>query len=175
MFLNCRPQSATESKNVTFHLTGTSQPEHFHIDIDNLLPATKYYLSVGVFFHNRFYSAQHTLSFTTIEGGKLKKKKKVVGNKWINKNSIRIILFLFRFMLVLRPECSVRTRLIPWLMMTWWLALPGHQQTWCELIEAEWRIYASVNYTIISSDNGFLPVWRQPIIWIIDGLLSIGP
>ena len=44
-----------------------------------------------------------------------------------------------------------------------------------ELIEAEWRLYASVNYAIIGSDNGLSPVWWQPIIWTHDGLLSIWP
>ena len=33
-----------------------------------------------------------------------------------------------------------------------------------ELIEAEWRIYAPVNYTIIGSDNGLSPGWHQAII-----------
>ena len=33
----------------------------------------------------------------------------------------------------------------------------------------------SVNYTIIVSDSGLLPVCRQPIICINDGLLSIRP
>ena len=32
-----------------------------------------------------------------------------------------------------------------------------------------------VNYTIIGSDNGLSPVWRQPIIWTNGGLLSIRP
>ena len=36
--------------------------------------------------------------------------------------------------------------------------------TSCELIEAEWRKYASVNYTIIGPDNGLTPVRRQAII-----------
>ena len=44
-----------------------------------------------------------------------------------------------------------------------------------ELIEAEWRLYASVNYAIIGSDNGLSPVRWQPIIWTHDGLLSIWP
>ena len=42
-------------------------------------------------------------------------------------------------------------------------------------IGAEWRIYASVNYIIIGSDNGLSPVRRQPITWTSDGLLSIKP
>ena len=33
-----------------------------------------------------------------------------------------------------------------------------------ELIEAEWRIYASLNWVIIGSDNGLSPVRRQAII-----------
>ena len=31
-------------------------------------------------------------------------------------------------------------------------------------IEAEWRIYASLNWVIIGSDNGLSPVRRQAII-----------
>ena len=38
-------------------------------------------------------------------------------------------------------------------------------------IEAEWRIYALINYTIIGSDKGLSPVRRQPITWTNDGLL----
>ena len=32
------------------------------------------------------------------------------------------------------------------------------------LIEAEWRMYASLNWVVIDSDNGVLPVRRQAII-----------
>ena len=39
--------------------------------------------------------------------------------------------------------------------------------------EAEWHMYASVNYTIIGSDNGLSPPRRQAIIWTNDGLLLI--
>ena len=42
-------------------------------------------------------------------------------------------------------------------------------------IEAEWRIYASVNKTIIGSDNGLSPVRRQAIIKTNGGLLFIEP
>ena len=38
------------------------------------------------------------------------------------------------------------------------------------LIEAEWRIYASVDKTIIASDNGLSPIRRQAIV-----VLSIRP
>ena len=41
--------------------------------------------------------------------------------------------------------------------------------------EIEWRIYASVNYTIIDSDNGLSPGRRQAIIWTNAGVLLIGP
>ena len=41
------------------------------------------------------------------------------------------------------------------------------------LIEAEWRIYASVNWAIIGSDNGMSPGRRQAIIWTNAGILSI--
>ena len=44
-----------------------------------------------------------------------------------------------------------------------------------QLIGTEWCIYASVNYTIIASDNGLLPVWHQAIIWTNVGLLLIVP
>ena len=43
------------------------------------------------------------------------------------------------------------------------------------LIEAEWRIYASVNYTIFGSDNGLSPGRRQAITWPNAGILLIGP
>ena len=44
-----------------------------------------------------------------------------------------------------------------------------------ELIEAEWRIYASLNWVIIGSDNGLLPVWHKAIICTNAGILLIGP
>ena len=44
-----------------------------------------------------------------------------------------------------------------------------------KLIEAEWRIYASVNFTIISSDNGLSLDRCQAIIWPNAGILLIGP
>ena len=43
-------------------------------------------------------------------------------------------------------------------------------------MEAEWHIYASVNYTITGSDNGLPPVQGcQAIIWTNAGILLIGP
>ena len=39
----------------------------------------------------------------------------------------------------------------------------------------EGRIYASVNYAIIGSDNGLSPARRQAIIWTNAGILLIGP
>ena len=42
-------------------------------------------------------------------------------------------------------------------------------------MEAEWRIYASVNYSIMGSDNGLSPVRRQAIIWTNVGVLLFGP
>ena len=44
-----------------------------------------------------------------------------------------------------------------------------------QLIEAEWRIHASLNWVIIGSDNGLSPVRRQAIIWTNTGILLIGP
>ena len=41
--------------------------------------------------------------------------------------------------------------------------------------EAEWRIYASLNWVIIGSDNGLSPVRRQAIIWTNAVVLLIGP
>ena len=35
--------------------------------------------------------------------------------------------------------------------------------------------YMSANYTIMSSDNGLSPGWRQAIIWTNAGILLIGP
>ena len=43
-----------------------------------------------------------------------------------------------------------------------------------DIIEAQWRIYASVNYAIIGSDNGLSPGRRQAIIWTNDVILLIG-
>ena len=43
------------------------------------------------------------------------------------------------------------------------------------IIEAEWRIYAAVNYATIGSDNGLSPVRRQTIIWNNAGILLIRP
>ena len=43
------------------------------------------------------------------------------------------------------------------------------------LTEAEWRIYALVNYTINGSGNGLSPGRRQAIIWTNDGILLTGP
>ena len=37
-------------------------------------------------------------------------------------------------------------------------------------IEAEWRIYASINYAIIGSGNGLCPVRHQAITWTNAGL-----
>ena len=55
-----------------------------------------------------------------------------------------------------------------------------HETLWelgchLKLIEAEWRIYASLNYTITGSDNGLSPGGRQAIIWTNAGILLIGP
>ena len=43
-----------------------------------------------------------------------------------------------------------------------------------ELNEAQWRIYASMNYDSTGSDNGLSPGRPQTIIWTNTGLLSIG-
>ena len=43
------------------------------------------------------------------------------------------------------------------------------------LIEAERRIYTSVNYGTIGSDNGLSPDCCRAIIWTNDKLLSFGP
>ena len=44
----------------------------------------------------------------------------------------------------------------------------------CELTHwAEWRIYASLNWVIIGSDNGSSPVRRQAIIWTNARILLI--
>ena len=42
------------------------------------------------------------------------------------------------------------------------------------LIEAEWCIYAWMNYGKIGSDIGLRPGRRQAIFWTSAGLLSIG-
>ena len=50
-----------------------------------------------------------------------------------------------------------------------------HQAKMSWLIEAEWRIYASLNWAIIGSDNGLSPVWCQAIIWTNARILLIWP
>ena len=80
-----------------------------------------------------------------------------------------------------------------WYHGCWWPRdekKTGHQQLWFlsnnpeisqfkyhknYLIEAEWRIYASLNWVIIGSDNGLSIVRRQAIIWTNAGILLIGP
>ena len=52
---------------------------------------------------------------------------------------------------------------------------PRHWLGWLKVIEAEWRIYASVILTTIGSDNGLSPGRRQAIIWTNAGILLIGP
>ena len=49
------------------------------------------------------------------------------------------------------------------------------QASMCQLIEAEWHIYASVQHTNFASDNDLLPVWNQAIIWTNAVILSIRP
>ena len=44
-----------------------------------------------------------------------------------------------------------------------------------QLIEAKWRIYASVKYTIIGSDNGLSPGRHPAILWTNAGILLIAP
>ena len=47
---------------------------------------------------------------------------------------------------------------------------PGHRPN---SSRPRFAIYASVNYAIVGSDKGLSPARRQPIIWTINGLLSI--
>ena len=58
--------------------------------------------------------------------------------------------------------------------------LMGKQNLLCitcisQLIEAEWHNMCISNLTIIGSDNGLSPVWRQAIIWTNAWILLIGP
>ena len=46
----------------------------------------------------------------------------------------------------------------------------SHEPMLVKLIEAEWRIYASLNWVIIGSDSGLSPVRRQAIIWLNVGI-----
>ena len=56
------------------------------------------------------------------------------------------------------------------LLMSW------YQSGILKLIEAEWRIYASVNFiTIINSDNGLSPCGCHAMIWTNAVILLIGP
>ena len=68
-------------------------------------------------------------------------------------------------------------------VMEWWTytllyeAMEGevinHTLTW--QVETEWRIFASINLTLIGSDNGLSPGRRQAIIWANATVLLIGP
>ena len=44
--------------------------------------------------------------------------------------------------------------------------------TFAYATEAEWRISASVNETIIGSDNGLSPICHQAIIWTNDNIVN---
>ena len=52
--------------------------------------------------------------------------------------------------------------------------MPSPRSQLIQPIEAEWRIYASLNWVIIGSDNGLSPVRRQAIIWTNAPILLIG-
>ena len=81
--------------------------------------------------------------------------------------------------ILLRPKCQTINACHKQLIQThrqYWLlkycSLPNYYyRVW--LIEAEWRIYALVNYAIIGSDNGLSPVWHQTIVWTSAGILLI--
>ena len=55
--------------------------------------------------------------------------------------------------------------------MTVWLLVSYR----LSIIEAEWRIYASVKYANIGSDNELSPVRRQAIIGTNAAIFLIGP
>ena len=55
------------------------------------------------------------------------------------------------------------------------LSQPNQVSSHVYLIEAEWRMYASVQHSNIASDNGLSLVLRQAIIWINAAILSIRP
>ena len=50
-----------------------------------------------------------------------------------------------------------------------WMGMFGN------LFNSLWLSHASVNFTIIGSDNGLSPDWCQAIIWTNAGILLIGP
>ena len=57
-----------------------------------------------------------------------------------------------------------------------WVSTMGYSLGWrAERIEAEWRIYESVNNAIIGLDNDLSPDRREAIIWINAGILFIWP
>ena len=61
------------------------------------------------------------------------------------------------------------------------LASPGLKNVWSASTEFQTLFPtlrpsdAFMHLTIIGSDNGLAPGWRQTIIWTNDGILSIGP
>ena len=48
-----------------------------------------------------------------------------------------------------------------------------HFEEVATLVEADWRIYASIKHTNIASDYGLSPIRRQAIIWTNAAILSI--
>ena len=61
--------------------------------------------------------------------------------------------------------------------ITWFIetgAIMHGSITLLNSLKTGWRIYASVNWCIIGSDNGLSPVRRQAITWTSDESLSIG-
>ena len=46
---------------------------------------------------------------------------------------------------------------------------------WDPLIDANWRIYVSVNYTVIGLDSGLCHVYRQASIWTNNGFSYMQP
>ena len=79
-----------------------------------------------------------------------------------------------------------RTEFLPWLVMSWLLALPGHQQPCHGLCSITGPLSSLTHWgrvthicasklKIIGSDNGLSPGRRQTIIWTNTGILLVGP
>ena len=60
------------------------------------------------------------------------------------------------------------------LAITMWSGHHGDVTWGIYAFNSEWRIYASLNWIIIGSDNGLSPVRRRAIIWTNAGILLIG-
>ena len=94
----------------------------------------------------------------------------ILGHEWIMTSHIKPWVRLFIHKLIPVNPCLVRGE-IPIKPCV----VRGGISHYLKLISPLCRIYATVNWVSIGSDNGLSPVRRQAITWTNADLLSIGP